>query len=544
MKHLQLETLNPTKLIQVNKLKEVTNPIYFVSNGIPTPDGLLSNEIFGISKDQRANIYAYVDLHKNFIDPLSYKIWCRMDKKIKECVHGIKNFKINAQGQLEEDPNGENGVDFLKNNIDKIKIRTTDSLKRDTNIDFINRNKKNGTLFLDRYIVIPAYYRDVNTGSKTLGVGDINKLYNSLIIASNALKESEDFGFSMTSATIGRVQELLVQVYDWFTKEPNLGKKFGIIKRAVMAKTSDYSSRLVISAMDLNVESVDDLMVDTRHCALPLASALANLYPYILFWCRRFFENEFGGTNEKALYDENGNVKIVQVKNPYVQFSDDVIKKYMKRFIHGYSNRFIPIEVELTTGEIMYMYFKGNNAPMKEKKEDMDKEDTSSIYSRKLTWCDIFYMAAVEMSKDKHVLITRYPMNTYFGQFPNKIRISSTIETEPIYINNEFYPFYPKIREEDIGGNTANLFKDTLNISNLHLGSIEGDYDGDQTTAKIAFTIEANKELDEYVSSKRFYVDLGGKNVRKSSNETIQALYNLTLILPQTKKKLSPIEFY
>jgi len=122
MKHLELETLSPSRLIKENNLKQITNPIYFFSNGVPTSDGLLSNEVFGLSKDQRANIFAYIDLHKNFIDPLSYKIWCRMDRKIKECVHGTKNFKINSQGQLEEDENGENGVDFLKNNIDKIKI--------------------------------------------------------------------------------------------------------------------------------------------------------------------------------------------------------------------------------------------------------------------------------------------------------------------------------------------------------------------------------------------------------------------------------------
>jgi len=473
-RHVKIETLNPARLIKENNLKQITNPIYFVSSGIPTSDGLLSNDVFGISKDQRANIFAYVDLYKSFIDPLSYKIWCRMDRKVKECVHGVKKFKINSQGLLEEDENGDNGIEFLKSNIDKMKFKSTDSLKRDINIDFISNNKKNGTLFIDKYIIIPAYYRDVNTGNKSLGVGEINKMYNSIIIAVNALKETDDFGFSMTSATIGRVQELLVQIYDWFTKEPNLGKKYGIIKRSVMSKTSDYSSRLVVSETNLNVESVDDLMVDNRHCALPLASAIANLFPYILFYCRRFFENEFGGTNQKILYDEKGEAKLVQVKEPFVQFSDDVIKKYMKRFIHGYSNRFIPIEVELTTGEIRYMYFKGNNTPNTEKKEDMD--EVTSIYNRRLTWCDLFYMAAVEMCKDKHALITRYPMNTYFGQFPNKIRISSTVETEPVYINNEFYPYYPKIREEDIGTNTSSSFKDTLNICSLALSSTEGDY--------------------------------------------------------------------
>ena len=34
-----------------------------------------------------------------------------------------------------------------------------------------------------------------------------------------------------------------------------------------------------------------------------------------------------------------------------------------------------------------------------------------SITHRKLTWCDIFYMAAVEATKNSHILITRYPVN-------------------------------------------------------------------------------------------------------------------------------------
>ena len=37
------------------------------------------------------------------------------------------------------------------------------------------------------------------------------------------------------------------------------------------------------------------------------------------------------------------------------------------------------------------------------------------IYNRKLTWCDVFYMAAVEATKNSHILITRYPVNTIGG---------------------------------------------------------------------------------------------------------------------------------
>ena len=40
--------------------------------------------------------------------------------------------------------------------------------------------------------------------------------------------------------------------------------------------------------------------------------------------------------------------------------------------------------------------------------------------------------------------------DSYFNQFTTKIVVSSTKETEPKYIENVFYQFYPKIREEDM----------------------------------------------------------------------------------------------
>ena len=91
-------------------------------------------------------------------------------------------------------------------------------------------------------------------------------------------------------------------------------------------------------------------------------------------------------------------------------------------------------------------------------------------------------MAAVESTKDKMVLLTRYPIDSYLNQFPTKVIVSSTKETESMLINNTLYKSYPKITQKDIGCNTSNLFIDTVNISNLMLGAIGGDYDGDQVT--------------------------------------------------------------
>ena len=474
--------LDVDELVKKNDIKEITNPIFFNSNKQPTSDGLLSNEIFGITKEERANTFAYIDLSRPFLHPLAYKIWSKLDSNIKEIVHGTNTFKINSAGEIVEDPSGENGIEFLKKNIDKIKIKSTDSSKRDRNIEFLKQSKK--TMFITKLLVIPAYYRDVNTDNGKMGVGDINKLYNSILIAVRGLKESYDYGLDLQSANIGRIQELLLNVYNFFgagnpnmkTSGVGMPSKQGIIKRANLRKTTDYSSRLVLSAPDLKVEGLEDMEVDMDYSLLPMASAATNFYPFVLFYMRRFFENEFAGTTTYSYIDDRDmKLKSTEIKDYRIEFSDTRLKKELDRFIHGTANRFIPIKVPTKDKKMnITMRFKGYNIS----KEDYAKLEpgTPPLLNRDMTWCDIIYMATLEAVKDKMILITRYPMDSYFNQFCTKVKVASTLVTEPMFYNGKFIKNYPKIRQEDIGKNTTSTFVDTLNICNAYLPIIGGDY--------------------------------------------------------------------
>ena len=546
--HLEIEILNDVEdFIKKNNCKEVTNPIFFLLNGQPTPDGLFSNEIFGITKEERSGIFAYIDLGGYFIHPLIYKKWTRMDRKIRDVVHGSKTFTINSSGELIEDPNGKTGIDFLRKNIDSIKIKSTESEKREENIKFINNNKK--LMFMKKYLVIPAYYRDVNNDGGKVGVGEINKLYNSLLIATKSIKETQDYGLQTSDASKGRIQELILAIYDWFSGNSNdqlegstgLSKKLGIVKRSVASKTTDYGTRLVLSAPELKVDKMEDLDVDIGHTAIPLSSILINFFPYIIFHVKRFFENEYAVSSDIIMVNSKNNEikEKIPLKDPLVEFSDDRIKEEIKRFIHGYSNRLAPVVVTTESGKKTYIRFKGRSANI----NGSLKDDNTTLFNRRITWCDIFYMAAVEATKDKCVLITRYPIDSCYNQFPSKIIVSSTENTEPVLYNGQLYKKYPKIREEDIGSDTSNIFIDTLNMSNLMIGIIGGDYDGDQVSVKGVYTKEANEELLKHINSKQYYVGFSGNLIRETTKESIQALYNLTRVLPETVSKLQEIEF-
>ena len=70
------------------------------------------------------------------------------------------------------------------------------------------------------------------------------------------------------------------------------------------------------------------------------------------------------------------------------------------------------------------------------------------------------------------------------------------------------------------------MFVDSMNISNLYLSGIGGDYDGDTVTIKGIYTEEANKELDKIMNSKYNF-------------KAIQSLFNLTMTLSSDGSKMT-----
>ena len=54
--HFKLEILDIDEMIKKNDMKQITNPVFLSGDNVPTPDGLLSNEIFGITQTDRAGI--------------------------------------------------------------------------------------------------------------------------------------------------------------------------------------------------------------------------------------------------------------------------------------------------------------------------------------------------------------------------------------------------------------------------------------------------------------------------------------------------------
>ena len=95
-------------------------------------------------------------------------------------------------------------------------------------------------------------------------------------------------------------------------------------------------------------------------------------------------------------------------------------------------------------------------------------------------------------------------------------------------INGQIYKWYPYIDLNLSKEEVSNNFVDTMRFSNAYLKGLDGDYDGDQITAKILWTQEANEECEKVINSKSFILNPNGGLMRTGDLETIQTLYVLT----------------
>lgn len=518
------------KFIGVNNLNEVTDPILFEKGNVPSPGGLLSTDIFGSTPKERQRTFAYIDLQGYYLTPFIYKMLRRMNRKFENIINGSASYTITEQGELiEDEEKGQTGMDFLYKNWEKIKFTKNDSNIRGERIDLLESHKKD-TLFVKFWDVIPAYYRDVNLQSTAQGKvshHEVNDLYSRLIRLANTVKDGNMFNFTLNSTKF-RIQLTIVEIYDLFKSK--LEKKNGLIRKSLLGKSIDYGSRSVISAPIFDSETPESMEVNFTRAGVPLAQCCALFTPYIIGWVKNYLRRELEGYgNRYPIYDKDGKVLYtVELEDPTIAFSEDVIKKTIDRFVHAPANRFdlieLPVKSSTKEGKSkpIYMTMVGRNA------SSGQAEDVSPLVKRPISWTDLLYQAAVDVTSDKYIWVTRYPLLDYFGMFPCGISVLSTTNTTPMYVGERHYDRYPVVNLDVPKEEMSVYFIDTLRVSNLYLAGLDGDYDGDQVTIKAPFTQESNEEARRILHSKTHILSITGKNMRTTTNEGIQTLYTLT----------------
>ena len=464
---MKIEILDLDHLIKVNNMEEVTSPRLFSNKMIFDPAGILSNEIFGVSKNDRRNTFAYVKLKKRFIHPHIYsKVLKSVYRNIIYIVSGQKRYSV-VNGELREDPdNGWTGVEDLYKHWDEIKQwgNKTDNHNRD-----LLKKLSKEDVFIDKMIICPPAYRDImisGTVDSSDHVSELNNYYTNLIRSVSLLSEGGLFARTQY-ATQAKIQDLLVTIQDYFKNL--IAHKQGLIKRNLMGKRVDYGARSVISAPSYNNERIEDNIIDFKHSAIPISLCCSTFYPFIESWLTNFFTREIINNPNIVTYmnRETGQEFTATVKNPEMQFSQKNIRKMINDYMRNPDNRFKPITLAVTVPTAKGT--KDVTANLLLKGKQFLANNVAKELNRVMTVTDVMYLACVDSCEHRHMMISRYPVGTDKGIFFNRIRVQSTINHVKVIFNGKEYPYYPDINLKTDTSNVGVQFIDTLVMSNAHL---------------------------------------------------------------------------
>lgn len=517
------------KMIEKSNLGVVTSPIIYSSGLDYNDEGLFSRTIFGTTIEELRRRFAYIDLHGTFFHPFVYEMLVKLDKRINECAAGNTPYSwVVTDGELVRVPkdnplyNEDNmGLQWLISHFKELDFKKNKSITRNDRVNLIDILSED-EIFISKWLVIPVFYRDIDNSEGKRSVPKINDEYTKLIQYSNAIAD-DDFGF-YTNSLYFNIQKKLVEIRKY--GQSIIEKKHGIIHRSVLGKSVDRGSRDVISVPIMNnYDKPNDNPVDIFHTGIPLEKCLVLGYNYVLKYIKDFIENNFRNLREYPIYDNvNGRYEIighVDIKNQVEIYNDKFIDKKIKRYMKSPGTRFEPVTIVAKGGQEIPIRFVGLMSKI-------DPDDPKTITGRYMTWTDLFYMACADTLTDKYVYITRYPITSYASTFATLCTPLATLKTVPMNIGGKEYPHYPYIDLSLSNDKISTQFVGTVTISNLFLDIIGGDFDGDQTSEKMCFTLEANEEAKKITTSIKNFVTPDGKFMRLIKNESNLTFFNMT----------------
>ena len=502
---MKLDNFDIEELVRINKLPEVIAPFSYDRNGQPHPDGLYSTTIFGpVGSQKRVLQYAYIDLKVPFFHPGIFHAIVDSYKFAIDIMRGTKDLAIDKKGIISAKELGTGvgtGIQAFYDNWDHIKW-PTGSTSRDDKIVLFGLLKKN-EIFWSKFLVCPAFYRDMMTAKKgqLVSMDEVTQMYSRLISMCSLIdKEMDIFSGEENKFTI---QNTLLAIHNFFTQK--LAKKNGVIHKNLLGKTVDYAARTVISGPRLNCNHYTEQAIPFGYIGLPLHIVIGMFFPFF----KESFTNTFLQSVKSkriVIRDNVSKKKIIdeEMSNLPSEFVDTIVK----RFARSYENRLDQIDVYDEFGKDSF-------------------KDLKAKLGRNITLTDIFFIEMQHVIVGKHSVSTRYPLEDYRNIAPMKIKIQVTEDTIDI---SDVYPGikdFPVINPELDA--TKVKWVESTRVNNLFLNGWGGDYDGDMVSNKGVFSQEANEELDDIINNKiHYYVDPSGGPSRILGKELVQTLFNFT----------------
>ncbi len=507
--------------------QEVTTSRTFIHEGEPDPEGLASYEIFGIpGSDQRKKQWAYSKLNDIFVNPHCMFELKSLKRQYDELVRGISHFYY-EDGDIHriiegmEVPKGApqgTGVRFLYKIWDQLDFEYKDIPVgvRSNRLRFFKHLKKK-QVFIDKLPIIPPFYRDVDMagGGKK---NEFNMRYERAINLASTIEVTRAMTGVTNDVSDSHISmiNLLTEFHEWMIKM--IGGRKGFMHKYVMGKAADYSARLVLSGADMSdIKSPDDMAVTFEYSLVPLFAAIKCFAPFIVHEIRNIINEFMAGSEFIWINDAKGEPIRKKVSSDWkLILTSDHINSLIEVYHESIDHRLDPVTVPTEDGEelpIGYITSDGGSFKVSLEPEELVTEVGKRIEPMRLI--HLFYMAAYRIMGDKHVYITRYPIEDHNNTYPSKVNIIPYKRNGSMTVNGTVYPKFPIIDMVEDTKHLSAMFTDSLVIFPGYLGALGGDFDGDMVSVLGVHSIEGNLDAAKFISSPANLLAINGSTTRE-----------------------------
>lgn len=494
------ELFDIDRYIKTNDLKEVKSQHIYRTQNLFNPEGLFSEEIFGQTSEEQKYRCGYIKLPVHVFNPSVAKtIIARSGGIIRKMAYGETKCSL-KNGVLIPDKEGQYcGLKDLYNIWEQIDIRKTLNTRSNDNIDILTKSPKR-LLFNDKVLVLPPAFRPIGMRNGRRTKNELNSLYTHLI----GLKSVTAHTTSNVYQIYAKFQDGVMNIYTYI--HDYVGSKNGFFQKHLLAKTTTFTARNVISAPRYNTGNP---AVGIFRTGYPLHTCATLFRPIVSFQMKQFFTY----SNIQDIHINPEEVKSNLIQNIY---DNKMIEDLLTIYMENPGSRF----------RIMYLD-EENTKPIQFEYLDVQKNQT---VTRPLTLTDVIYMCCKSAIEDagRMVYTVRYPIGDYLGAFFTKVHVLSTLETTKIQFKGRNYDYYPIVDIEKPHNRVATSFIETVNMSNSRLKALGADYDGDTIKSVGLWSDEANKKAEELMYSKIYNIKAEGDSVYVIEIECLNGLYALT----------------
>jgi hypothetical protein len=542
-KPFDIEIMDVADEVAKHNIPLITSSSIFQPNSTEFhPEGLFSEAIFGrVTDPERYTNEGHIYFNTSIIHQVVFnfivnkkRIYVDILRGSRHAIYDHKNNKFEIADSV--DKGADTGYAFfIKHFPLTVNAKEPKGLRASNMHKLLVKYKDN--LFTTKMIVMPAGMRDIDMSTGRLAQDDINKIYLSILNLSAGLVDEETSKDTLFDGIRWQLQ-MKVHEIDTYNLNAITGKK-GFFQGHFGARKIALTTRNVISVGITSVNDPHDPgSIKADETMIPLLQTIKNFQPFFVNYIR------------DKLYGEiftRGNTEVVAVTNAkfdieYVDISHGEIKKVtdnnnIVRIINKFKYvgfRESPVSIRgvdkkdywlILTYKIDDKVYLGKNKDELKVLVERSGDVFDIANVSPLTWSEAMYIAAVNITKGKHVFITRYPVLVDGSIYPSKVHVITTDPAKHVTLifdtgkTMELY-HYPTLG--------VPYFEATI-LHPSKLPGLNADMDGDTISVNGIWGDDSNDEISAYLGKLHNVIGIDMKLKIQANTDIIElVLFNIS----------------